>query len=547
MPHKIINSYAAIILPISFILSTYFFYKASKSNYVTEFNLYYERIKSIILFLCLITILIIYYSVDPGGYIQKYFGYSLMLTIILAIFGLLYLIVMLTLPDKKKNADSKSNSPPTSLFENLQKFYVYGSILFIIFLIAVTIAISTFPGGFFNDKQTSSAVMILLLITCIIWSILLAANLFPEFEDKTLTIDSSNIFKKAILALLGLTISGLIVGWLVYNISHLSGKSGTINFILNTCLILIILALVYKIIFVKTPNEKINTKKDAFFDLIINLIFYIPCMFTSLFDMITINKTASGINSGNMKTDPITRRDIYILITAILLIGIYLISPFIYNKLNLQGGKLLVNQPVYTDTVYSLGTYQDLNGSDDFDYEYAISFWIFLDAFPPNTNPSYNKFTSLLNFGNKPNVLYNPDLNTLMVTMQQDGLKDSTTNNLIEFDENGNRIIFKKDKMLLQKWSNIIINYSGGILDIFINGELVKSNTGVVPYYTLDNLTIGEENGITGGICNVVYFKNPLTRNNIFYLYNMIKNKTPPTTKESTATIIKNSTSSTSS
>ena len=92
---------------------------------------------------------------------------------------------------------------------------------------------------------------------------------------------------------------------------------------------------------------------------------------------------------------------------------------------------------------------------------------------------------------------------------------------------------------MLQKWNNIIINYSGGILDIFLNGELVKSSIGVVPYYTLDNLTIGEDNGIKGGICNVVYFNRALTGTNIYILYNMLKNKTLPVTANSNVTITK--------
>jgi hypothetical protein len=125
----------------------------------------------------------------------------------------------------------------------------------------------------------------------------------------------------------------------------------------------------------------------------------------------------------------------------------------------------------------------------------------------------------------------------MMVTMQQKDLNKNTKNNLLEFDEEGNRILFIKHNVLLQKWNNIIINYDGGILDIFINGELVKSDVGVVPYYTLDSLTIGKDGGINGGICNLVYFKKPLTALNIYFLYNMIKNKTPPVTNDSNITI----------
>jgi hypothetical protein len=126
-----------------------------------------------------------------------------------------------------------------------------------------------------------------------------------------------------------------------------------------------------------------------------------------------------------------------------------------------------------------------------------------------------------------------------MVTMEQKDLKQKTTNNLLEFDEEGNRILFIKHGILLQKWNNIIINYNGGILDIFLNGELVKSDIGVVPYYTLDNLTIGQDGGINGGMCNVVYFKKTLSAFNIYLLYNMIKSKTPPISKESNLTIKK--------
>ena len=220
--------------------------------------------------------------------------------------------------------------------------------------------------------------------------------------------------------------------------------------------------------------------------------------------------------------------------------------PSVFNIINTQGGEQLVNKPVNTNQSYALGTYADLNGSEQFDYQYGISFWVFVHAAGTNMNEHYSKYTSLLNFGGKPNVLYNGGTNTLLITMEVAEDTPSSDNDnpknelykLTDLDENGNRILYENTNFLLQKWNNIIINYNGGVLDIFLNGELVKSNIGVVPYYKLDNLTIGENEGIDGGICNVVYFRKSLTRSNIYYLYNMVKSRTPPVLNESNKTIL---------
>ena len=81
MPNDIINEYAYIITPLTAALGAFMFYKGSTQNYIEEFNVNYERIKTMIMFFCLITVFIVYYNIDPGGYIQQYFGYSLLLTI----------------------------------------------------------------------------------------------------------------------------------------------------------------------------------------------------------------------------------------------------------------------------------------------------------------------------------------------------------------------------------------------------------------------------------------------------------------------------------
>lgn len=518
--NDIINKYAKIIILITMGLGIYVFNKSIKSDYASEFNINYERIKMMILLFCLITIFIIYYNTDPGGYIKKYFGYSFLISIIITVFAFLYLLIILTLPDKIKENQNTKN-----FLQNFTNISSYGSIGFLLFIIIITITISTYPGGFFTDKAMSAGAMIIILLICIVWSILLCSNLFPEISNNSEVVDKLNLFKRSLLILFGIIISSLIIFWIVYNVQNYSGQTGTISFLLNLLIVIIVLSLIYKTINVKLPAG--NSNKNAFFEMIINTIFYIPCLFDSITQFATGKPDKSFISS------------IVILLLAILFLIVYFRMPSIFNIINLQGGNQLVNKPVYTDTQYSLGTYQDLNESDTFDYQYAISFWVFLDAVPPNTNPSYTKYTSLLNFGDKPNVLYKGETNTLIVTMQQKNLKEVTENKLIDFDEDGNRILYKHENMLLQKWNNIIINYSGGVLDIFLNGELVKSNIEVIPYYTIDNLTIGKDDGIKGGICNVIYFKRPLTSSNIYYVYNMEKNKKLPVLNDNNETITK--------
>ena len=528
MPRDIINNYAYIILPITALFSIIFFYMSFQKNLIEEFNFNYERIKVLILFFCLITSLIVYYNIDPGGYITKYFGYSTLLTIIITAFAFLYLVIVLTLPDNVTEPIKGTRS--SNFLSNFTSISSYGSILFLLFIVIVTIGISTYPGGFFNDKNTSAAAICITLLICIFWTLILGAIQFPEISNNTKISDKLNLFKRSLLALFGIIISALVIFWIVYNIQNFTGSNSSITtLVLNVLLVVVILGLIYKTLFVQLPAG--NSNKNGLFSLIANLVFYIPCMISNIFDdagsFMTGNYGANGTGS------------ILMLIFVIILIVLYFILPSLLNKFIIQGGSQLINEPISTSNITSLGTYQELNGSDNYEYQYSISFWFYLDADPPSTNAAYNKYTSLLNYGNKPNVLYCGKTNTLMVTIEQKDLKKTTNNKLTDFDENGNRILYVNNKVLLQKWNNMLINYSGGVLDIFLNNELVKSDIGVVPYYTIDNLTIGESNGLNGSICNVVYFRHPLNTSNMYILYNMVKDKTPPILSSSSASVLK--------
>ena len=330
------------------------------------------------------------------------------------------------------------------------------------------------------------------------------------------------VIQKSLLFIFGLIISGLFIYLIIYFTGDLSSSNNIFSLIINLFLIITILALAYKFLTAGKYFENIPIVK-----LIINSILYIPCLFTGILELIIKLFSKNKDNS-----EPLNLTYLVLIGIIILLLIVYFSIPYFENKFILQGGKQLLSDPYYTDNFNTIASYHDLNKSDDFEYQYGLSFWVFIDARPPSTSASYEKYVSLLNFGNKPNIMYKADTNTLIIVVEQKGLnkkKDKDKNKNIEFDDYGNQIIYKNKKVLLQKWNNIIINYKGGTLDIFLNGELVKSSINIVPYMTYDNLTVGSDNGVKGGVCNVVYFNEPLNLSQVYYIYNMNKDKKIPT------------------
>jgi len=276
-------------------------------------------------------------------------------------------------------------------------------------------------------------------------------------------------------------------------------------------------------------------------------LLYIPCLLVNLIEFITIE---------GLRFYYSTSRTLMIIMgLEVVLIATYFLYPIVkswlYTHYYASNGKQLINYPAPTNQEYSVASYAQLNGlndkgNDNYAYNYCISFWFYIDSMPPSINASYSKFTSLLSYGGKPNVLFNPSLNTLMITVDQDSVKqlnaqiaEDVANNkdpyhkvreptFIDVDDNGNRIVYKNEQVLLQKWNNVIINYSGGTLDIFYNGKLAQSSVEVVPYITLDTLTVGTDNGISGGIANLYYYTMPLRIDQITNLYNSVKDQKMP-------------------
>ena len=574
VPRGIIDAYSFLFFPATVLIGFYLFYLATEKGQLYGFELNYERVKYAIVYFCLIVFMLLLYTVDPGGYLKSYFGPSLVITILLAIFGFLYLLTLMTAPTVSGSGISGlagTSTPGEGLFKGVSKMGLYSGVAFLIFLILVVAGILAYPGGFINgtdfvgtNKTTRvSGIVILLIIIFILWILFFGILSFSDVKlrDNSGNINASmsnitKISRQVFMLLFGLIFSGLLIGWLVTGVESLSSKSGIVSFILNLFIVVAVLGLVFKLI-----TGGAYYKKSPFFRLIVNTLLYIPCILVGVIDSLLsvlgftgdagkagISGLWSGLTSAveNTKNTPYTYVVLFFII-IFLYIAYFFIGPQVQTNLSKQGGVTLVNNPVSTTSENTIGTYDALNGTDEnnlYDYKYAISFWVFIDAISPNASSSLNKFTSLLNYVNKPNVLYNASENKLRITLANDGEpavgSASRLTNPQHLDADGNIIVYEMSDVLLQKWNNIIINYSNGTLDIFYNGKLVKSVNEAVPKMSKDVLTIGANNGVNGAICNVTYFNTSVNSSQVYYLYNTVKDKTPPVANPSKESIVKN-------
>jgi len=179
--------------------------------------------------------------------------------------------------------------------------------------------------------------------------------------------------------------------------------------------------------------------------------------------------------------------------------------------------KQLINKPISTDKLTQDKVnwhYANLKKGKSYNYVYSLSSWIYINQAATNTKYRNNLYSSLINYGDKPNISYKPDSKTLRITVQT--------------GTEPHKVIYKTKTLPLQKWNNIVINFDGGTLDVFINNKLVATEKNIIPYISTDTISIGEEGGVSGGICNVVYYPDTLGKTKMDMFYNTLKIKKPP-------------------
>lgn len=307
----------------------------------------------------------------------------------------------------------------------------------------------------------------------------------------------SDVSIKILFTILTICCSVIIIACFFWIATNIPSVGQILLYLVDALIIIGVLSIIYVIV---SPLDAMKTResKGSFISLIGALIMYMPC---ALIDTVDWAKNQYHITS----------KTIWIIITIeFLFIALRILIPKLLTFVLHLNGEHLLRDPVYMDNAQELGNYETLHkgNSDNASYKYSISAWFWINPQPPSTRSAYTKFTNILEFGRKPAIEFNGLENVLRVNCQ---IKDD-----IEVT------IFETREIVLQAWNNIVINYDGATMDVFLNGDLVGSRPEIAPYMTMENINIGSERGIEGGICNVVFYKEILQERQIIMAYNAL-------------------------
>ena len=280
-------------------------------------------------------------------------------------------------------------------------------------------------------------------------------------------------------------------------IVNLASGSFTIIFFL---MLVVALAIFYKVFYNYT--FKMGGQTGLFF----NLIFYIPCLLLDFLSYL----------SSEFKQTPFTVYVLVLIEVVLFLAYIYLpkITKSLSNTAVRKDGKVVLEEPMVLrrrEHLMSYSTLSDSKADELVNRKFAISMWVYVVPVASSTYP-YNSDATIFEFGNyNPRLIYNGSTNKFKAFFNTDASKAQ------EFP------------MDLQAWNHVVFNYTKSSVDLFVNGKLTATLNERNDSISYDDvMKIGQDNGLSGGICNIIYFKNPLFQYEIQTMYNLNKNKDPP-------------------
>ncbi len=283
---------------------------------------------------------------------------------------------------------------------------------------------------------------------------------------------------------------------------------GYMMYLLGIAIVICLLAMIYKIFYRIIRNVK------GTWATILSILFLLPCM---LLDGIEALSTDFKNTATSVK--------------ILAFIEFCLIFLFFYAKGSFRGSSevVLLGDPKDLHQLHNLGDdsvmFNPSNGT--FRENYGISMWFYI-------NTSHSTHGSPIPVFARANISKTENKNVKY---------DSVLYPLIEYDQQTQKLkitVANENSIFLdiqgQKWNHLAISMDNGNAIIFMNGELIKT----IPYTTSpssqksgDNkLSVGwntdQIDGLFGAICNVVYYKTPLTPDQVARMYNLYLHKNPP-------------------
>lgn len=245
-------------------------------------------------------------------------------------------------------------------------------------------------------------------------------------------------------------------------------------------------AIVIKLLSPYTKN--IANKIGEFGKLIWALIVYIPCL------IIDITENIVG-----------TKKAIWVLLAVeFLILSAYLGIPLLMKSNLLKYGIVLASdaQNLNAPVKFDQDKLEKIIENSPKKMQYAFSADIWIEPQPTSTSLAYNQDTKIISFGDRIKIEYNGRTPDVLIVKALEGKE------IVEV---------ARPKIYLQRWNKIVVNYDHGVVDLFVNGELIRSQQNV-PYMMAASLSAGSGNGIYGGIKDVRMFDEPLSKNMIDYI-----------------------------
>lgn len=371
--------------------------------------------------------------------------------------------------------------------------------------------------------------------SCIFVTIFLAMSMYLYFKP-TQAISAFYVMVNNPMMLLLLLVFICIIVFSIYFYYTYYTTNGdifaTTNYLLDIFLLTLIIVLGLTLFFIKYRDS--NNLRSGHMGLLFQILFFIPCLITDFIDWV----------KGEMKITPST---VYIVlfIEIIIIILFFYLSSIMKWISNHDPMVRVMPDPVFLNTETNVMTAQkfnglttDNNGNKNPKTTYSLGFWVYLN----DNNGSDQLQLPVLSYGrgklldasivNNQNPYGNYNVHPAIVFLPNKqeknvfggDLKNANIGHLgIYFSNVETPVILD---VPMQRWNYIVLNTTYGMVDVFLNGEIVythhmNGNEQPLPIYNVsDYITVGGNN-MQGSIKDITYCDYTLSSTSIVSIYNM--------------------------